>query len=107
MIANVEYWDDTELMGGHWTAEVSASIPFSIYNLVTGRNPFEGAAESFKPRQREFKERMSDMVIRSHRIQTVTSDYTLIDRSRSTKTNVSAVAGPSAPASGGGLGVLE
>lgn len=82
VVANVEYWDDTKLNGGHWTAGVSASVPFSIYNLVTGRNPFEGIGECFTPREREFKERMSDMVDRSHRIQTVTSGDRLIDRER-------------------------
>ncbi|MEQ1858900.1 MAG: inverse autotransporter beta domain-containing protein [Chthoniobacteraceae bacterium] len=73
VIADVEYWDDAALMGGHWTAGVRVSVPFSIVNLVNGRNPFEGFAGQFAPRQREFKERMSDMVERSHRIQTVTS----------------------------------
>ena len=73
VIADVEYWDDAALMGGHWTAGVRASVPFSIYNLVTGRNPFEGFVESFTPREREFKERMGDMVERSHRVQTTSS----------------------------------
>ncbi len=73
VIADVEWWDDAALMGGHWTAGVRASVPFSIYNLVTGRNPFEGFAESFTPREREFKERMGDMVERSHRVQTAGS----------------------------------
>ena len=73
VIAGVEYWDDAELMGGHWTGSLSVSVPFSIYNLVTGRNPFEGIAQNFTPRQRAFKERMGDMIDRSHRIQTTTS----------------------------------
>lgn len=73
VIADVEWWDDAALMGGHWTAGVRASVPFSIYNLVTGRNPFEGFADSFTPREREFKERMGDMVERSHRVQTAGS----------------------------------
>ncbi len=86
VIANVEYWDDAYLMGGHWTASVSASVPFSIYNLVTGRNPFEGAAESFKTGQRDFKSRLGEMVERSHRIQTVTSGYIPTGSTRSTQT---------------------
>jgi hypothetical protein len=73
VIAEVEYWDDATLMGGHWTAGVSVSVPFSVFNLATGRNPFEGASESFTPRARDFKDRLSDMVERSHRVQTVTS----------------------------------
>jgi len=77
VIADLEYWDDAALMGGHWTGGVRVSLPFSLYNLATGRNPFEGIEECFTPRQREFKERMSDMVERSHRIQTTTSGYRL------------------------------
>lgn len=68
VIADVEYWDDAYLTGGHWTGELRVSVPFSIFNLARGRNPFEGASEMFRPRQREFRERMSDMVIRSHRV---------------------------------------
>lgn len=69
----VEYWDDEELMGGHWTAEVGVTLPFSFYNLFTGKNPFEGAGESFQRLPRNFSDRLSDTVDRSHRIQTVTS----------------------------------
>jgi hypothetical protein len=73
VIADVEYWNDEALMGGHWTAGVAVSVPFSLHNLFTGRNPFEGAGESFKPVPRPFKDRMGDMVMRSHRVQTTTS----------------------------------
>ena len=73
VVADLEYWDDAALMGGHWTAGVRVSVPFSIVKLVTGRNPFDGIGEYFTPRRREFRERMGDMVMRSHRIQTTTS----------------------------------
>ena len=73
VIGDLEYWDDAELVGGHWVAGVRVSIPFSIGNLFTGRNPFEGASESFTPRKRDFSERRSEMIIRSHRIFTVDS----------------------------------
>jgi hypothetical protein len=73
VMLDLEYWDDAALMGGHWTAGARVSVPFSIYNLVTGRNPFEGIGEQFTFRQREFKERLGEMVIRSHRVQTTTS----------------------------------
>jgi len=65
--ANVEYWDDANLMGGHWTGELRVTVPFSIFNLASGRNPFEGAAEAFTFRKRDFSERMGDLVLRSHR----------------------------------------
>jgi hypothetical protein len=80
VILDLEYWDDTALMGGHWTAGARVSVPFSLYNLVNGRNPFEGIEEQFTPRKREFKERLGEMVMRSHRIQTTTSGPELTSR---------------------------
>ena len=71
LIGDVEWWNDSYLNGGHWTGSIRASVPFSFFNLFSGRNPFEGAGEAFRPRQREFRERMSEMVIRSHRVKTV------------------------------------
>jgi hypothetical protein len=73
IIAGVEYWDDAKLMGGHWTGEVSATLPFTIGNLFRGKNPFEGAEDCFKTGPRDFCTRMSDVVVRSHRIKTTTS----------------------------------
>lgn len=78
VIADLEYWDDAALMGGHWTAGLRASVPFSVYNLVTGRNPFAGIGDYFTPREREFNERLGDQVIRSHRIQTTESSPELV-----------------------------
>lgn len=83
LIANVEYWDDAYLMGGHWTGELAVSVPFDIFNLARGRNPFEGFTDSFRPRQREFRERLSDMVARSHRVMT---NETTTDTTASNKT---------------------
>jgi hypothetical protein len=73
LIANVSYYDDTALMGGRWTADIRASVPFSLARVLHGQNPFAGFTDAFRPRQREFCERMSDMVIREHRVQTVVS----------------------------------
>ena len=73
VIADVEWWNDRYLNGGHWTAGIRAQVPFDFFNLFHGRNPFEGAGEAFRPREREFRERLSDMVIRSHRVKTVAS----------------------------------
>ena len=71
--AGVEYWDDEELMGGHWTAEVAVSVPFEIGKLFAGKNPFEGASESFTRAPRRFEDRLSERIERSHRMQTTTS----------------------------------
>ena len=110
VIADVEYWDDAALMGGHWTAGVRASIPFSLYNLATGRNPFEGFADSFTPREREFQERMGDMVERSHRIQTTSSGDLPEGSSSRTETTIAAQSrrfSGSGDRAGGGGGPLE
>ena len=84
VIGDVEWWNDAYLNGGHWTADVRVSVPFSFFNLFSGRNPFEGAGDAFRPRQREFRERLSDMVVRSHRVKTVKSG--LIEESENTST---------------------
>lgn len=73
VIADVEYWEDEELNGGNWTAGISVSVPFSLFNLARGRSPFEGIEDAFKPGPREFEDRLGDQVDRSHRIQTITS----------------------------------
>ena len=80
VIGDLEYWDDQALVGGHWVAGVRVSVPFSVGNLFTGRNPFEGAGEMFKPRKREFRERLSEMVIRSHRVMTSNSGPQLVSK---------------------------
>jgi hypothetical protein len=102
--ANVEYWDDAQLMGGHWTGEIAVSLPFSIYNLFTGKNPFEGAADSFRPLPRSFQDRMGDMIERSHRIQTTTSGEILTDRSTSRKFTPFGGGGTRGSSGGGGGG---
>jgi hypothetical protein len=105
VIADVEYWDDAELMGGHWTAGIAVSVPFSLYNLFTGKNPFEGAGEAFKPVPRPFRDRMGDMVMRSHRVQTVTSGDIQTGHSSSRKfTPLSTGSSSSGSSSGGGGG---
>ena len=98
---DVEYWDDTVLMGGHWTAGARVTVPFSLFDLAKGRNPFAGAGEYFRPRQRDFQERMGDMIIRSPRMRTVTSgDIQTSDRTetRIRRTPLIAPAAPTAPA---------
>lgn len=99
LIANVSYFDDTALMGGHWTADIRASIPFSLDRIFAGQNPFAGFTDAFRPRPREFCERMNEMVIREHRVQTVVSgkretrDKTTFD-TNGTAVAVGGVVGP-------------
>lgn len=98
VIADLEYWDDPRLNGGHWTAGVRASVPFSLVALVRGHNPFEGAPDYFKPRTRDFDERLSEMVVRSHRIQAPTSG----NLPAGSRTTTSTTPAP-APVGGGAL----
>lgn len=91
VIADLEYWEDEALMGGHWTAGARVSVPFDFGNLVSGRNPFEGAGEMFTPRRREFRERLGEMVIRSNRVQTVSSGFVPAGESVSTSTTTARV----------------
>jgi Inverse autotransporter, beta-domain len=68
---DLEYWEDEELVGGNWVGGVRVSLPFDVGALFTGRNPFEGAGDAFRPiGSRSMRSRMDEMVIRSHRIQT-------------------------------------
>lgn len=85
LIADVEYWDDAELVGGNWVGGVRVEIPFAFLNVFRGRNIFEGTAAMFKPGPRPFRTRMDEMVMRSHRIQTAVSD----PQPGGTSTNVS------------------
>ncbi len=96
LIAEVQYYDDAYLQGGHWIGGISAHVPCDLFNLLHGRNPFEGAGEAFRPRQREFKERMSDMVIRSHRVKTVKSAPIEVsdETSQTTQTNTIGIVPP-------------
>jgi hypothetical protein len=89
VIADVAYWDDKYLNGGHWIAGARVSVPCDVFNIFRGRNPFEGAGEAFRPRQREFRERMSDMVIRSHEVKTVKSGPILTSDKSTSKTTTS------------------
>lgn len=97
LIADLEYWNDTALMGGHWTAGARVTLPFSLFDLAKGRNPFAGAGEFFRPRQRDFQERMGEMIIRSPRIRTVESDDILTSSRTKTKTTTIPVIAPAAP----------
>ena len=86
VILDAEYWDDAYLMGGHWTAGIRVVVPFSIGNIFVGKNPFEGTASMFTPRKRDFKERLSESIIRSHQVMTDQTPAQFTEKSTSTKT---------------------
>lgn len=68
---DVAYVDDEEIMGGHWIGGIRVTVPFEVGNIFRGKNPFEGIGDMFRPRRREFAERMSEMVMRSPRVAVV------------------------------------
>ena len=87
VIVDAEYWDDAYLMGGHWTGGVRVVLPFSIWKICQGRNPFEGTADMFRMRKRDFRERLSESIIRSHQVMTDQSEAQLTDTTTSEKIN--------------------
>jgi hypothetical protein len=113
LVAEVEYLEDTKLTGGHWSGGVRVSVPFNFGNIFAGRNPFEGASEAFGPPSEDFGNRMSDMVIRSHRVKTAVSNYVrtkVQDPSSVTisrRADGSILVAPNFEQSGSGLGGLE
>lgn len=69
-----EYWDDKELVGGNWVAGFRVSHPFDLGALLSGKNPFrKGAPAADIPSSRSLRDRMDEMVIRSHRVYTTGS----------------------------------
>lgn len=112
VLLDVEYYEDDELMGGHWTGGVRVSVPFEIGNIFEGRNPFEGICDAFRPRKREFAERMTEMVVRSPRIRTSEDeDYVEDKGSRrkftETKTIADTVVFVDNQSAPGGIGTFE
>jgi hypothetical protein len=104
---DLEYWEDEELVGGNWVGGVRVSVPFDIGNLFAGRNPFEGAENTFRPiGSHALRSRLDEMVIRSHRIQTGLSGAEPIGSSVKTSTGTisttrSALPPVTAPPTGG------
>lgn len=67
---DLEYWDDKELVGGHWVAGFRVNAPFDLGSLCQGRNPFRGT-----PAERgSLRGRMDEMVWRSHRVMSGSSE---------------------------------
>lgn len=85
LIADATYYEDDRFAGSHWVFGVRASVPFDFSNLFRGRNPFEGAGESFRPGRQDFTRRMGEMVYRSPRIKTVISNFREEDSKQSTE----------------------
>ncbi|MBI3276967.1 MAG: hypothetical protein HYZ66_04340 [Chlamydiae bacterium] len=64
LIFDAEYYEDASLHGSNYYFGVRVRLPFDMWNLGQGRNPFEGAREMFRRKKTPLKNRMTDMVIR-------------------------------------------
>lgn len=64
VILDFEYHEDEGINGGKYAAGMRISAPFSLENLFTGKNPFEGIGEFFKFGPRDFEARRTEQVMR-------------------------------------------
>lgn len=104
---DAEYWDDEQLVAGHWVGGVRVSVPFDFSDLCSGRNPFSGNV--FAPiKGTTLGGRMDEMVIRSHRVYTASgapqpAGTTVREKTTPVTTGVKAPApAPVAPPTDGG-----
>jgi len=67
LIADLEYWDDTALRVAIGLPACVWSVPFSLFALAHGHNPLKAPANT-SAAPAEFSERMSEMIVRSHRV---------------------------------------
>lgn len=58
------YYENEDLHGDNLLVEASLSVPFSIENLIEGKNPFSGTREFFKPSKKDLNNRLLDGVRR-------------------------------------------
>lgn len=80
---DVEYWDDTALVGGHWVGGVRFTSAFDLGELIQGRNPFKETQPSTPTKLRN---RLDEQIIRSHLIMTGGSSPQPSDSSTTTTT---------------------
>ncbi|MCO6401285.1 MAG: inverse autotransporter beta domain-containing protein [Verrucomicrobia bacterium] len=64
LVLDAELYENKELTGSDYFVGVRVDLPFDLWNLARGRNPFEGIGESARPTRREMRDRLSDMVMR-------------------------------------------
>jgi len=71
-ILDVEVFEDDRLNDTGYFVGARFSVPFDVREIRHGRNPFAGARDGFRRGKREFKDRMTEMIMRDYRIQTKT-----------------------------------
>jgi len=64
LFIDAEVYENKDLTGSDYFVGARLNVPFDLVNLARGRNPFEGFQDNFKAGRREFRERMSEMVMR-------------------------------------------
>lgn len=68
LLLDGEVYENEDLNQTDFFAGVRIRLPFSIGNLVHGKNPFEGAKAAFQPQTPELASRLGEMVIRDMNI---------------------------------------
>lgn len=78
------WYEDRALIGSRYSVGLRASLPFDLANLSSGKNPFAGALDGFKPGVRKvpFASRLTEMVVRDLHIRTDASQPEEIETDR-------------------------
>ncbi len=69
------WYENKDLTGSDFYVGARINVPFDLYNLAQGRNPFAGARDGFRHTPRPFAARMTEMVMRDLHVRDVRSDY--------------------------------
>lgn len=99
LILDFEIFENEVLNQGDFLVGLRLHMPFSLGNLLQGKNPFEGAADSFVTRPPTLTDRLSEQIVREMDILLVRSSIrenpsrrsTMTEQNRSTYTDELAV----------------
>ncbi|MFT5241954.1 MAG: hypothetical protein ACI9OU_002047 [Candidatus Promineifilaceae bacterium] len=67
-LVDAEVFENEDLNHTEFFVGVRVRVPFSIANLIAGKNPFEGTRDAFRPRPSVLSSRLGEMVIRDMNI---------------------------------------
>ncbi len=75
LVLDGEIYENKDLTGSDYFLGLRVDLPFDLWNLARGRNPFEGIGESLRPTRREMRDRLSDMVMRDPHVRMTESGW--------------------------------
>ena len=88
LFLDAEVYEDKKLTGSDYFVGARVNVPFDLANLARGRNPFAGITDDVKAGRREFRERMSEMIIRDPHVRIHESGFMEDVAVRDVKTEV-------------------